>query len=1060
MKRKLLRSVAAVCALLFCSWALASLITSVNVIDRDDDGLSDTFEKTLRTNSLNPDSDYDELADGEEYQYWLNRSQQEQRDELHPLGDVDEDLIPNILDYDSDNDNVPDGVELKNGTDPANPDTDGDGLLDGQECTCGACCHGGSCALCTCGQKTNPLNPDSDGDGILDSQEAGESGVGFGGSGGKGNGEGSSGELRYSSNTDPLKTRDILRFGFGGNPECYVIFNPSIDTSDRLKRWLVYDAISEEYTAYVTNESLSSLDLSDIQYEYIFRGVIPLEIIGQEPIAIPSVAPNANIISYSCTVPEMVFEFFKDGADTYYVKPIQNWYYQEVNLTILTSAPASYYHLARHSYADAISETLTLSQIPEGIIQTPPSSVRSAAAFVIDTLGLTGETNVQLIMSELIHYFNSFTEGEIPSEEEEPNPYLATALAGHGACYVRSFAFFITANCIGIPTRLVTNECHAFVESYIPPYGWSLIDLGGLGPCGCCNRLGADVFDIPDIKNAVGNQTLGNISTITTLTEVTSSAYIGGAFLAKGTVTDTQLQGIPEMPVKIYVKKDKAQAGVSTGVGVTDANGVFSIECQVAGVIEPGINHVVAKAQGLGDYKESSSDPTMEVLSNTTLSLVMPTSIGLNDEVTIWAFLQDAGTKPLPGRTVRFYWNNSLVATRITNDQGTANVTYQPSVLGKHVVKAQYSGEQYLAGSMTEQDIFVMDKSTRLNISVSSRNVTRNESITVNGTLTSLTSESMASQPIQMFLQNKLLMNTTTSAAGSFATTLTIPVNCSLGNATLIVLYPGDSGYAEARDTETLLVQSDTTITLTMPSITAFFQNVTFLVIGTLNDDQEAPLAGMPLQITGDFPRRNATTDTNGSFNVSMYIPRSVSTGNHAFRVSFSGTEVYRESTVEKTVQILTESTGPYPLLFGLAALLLSIVLVVGFLFLRNRKKKRDIKQSLEEIIALTLSRLQTEKDHRKTILECYQKMCELLEKKGIRKEEGYTPREFALVAREYLAIQPDHLYELTKVFEKARYSDHDINEQDREHMFRCLKTIVFSPVQKIRRKPLGKVSG
>jgi hypothetical protein len=57
---------------------------------------------------------------------------------------------------DSDSDDLPDAEEAARGTDPQNPDTDGDGLADGQE-------------ILTWG--TDPQNPDTDGDGLSDGAE-------------------------------------------------------------------------------------------------------------------------------------------------------------------------------------------------------------------------------------------------------------------------------------------------------------------------------------------------------------------------------------------------------------------------------------------------------------------------------------------------------------------------------------------------------------------------------------------------------------------------------------------------------------------------------------------------------------------------------------------------------------------------------------------------------------------------------------------------------------------------------------------------------------------------
>ena len=59
-------------------------------------------------------------------------------------------------DPDSDGDGLSDGEELIHGTDPLNPDTDGDMLLDGDEVFLYA---------------TDPLNPDTDGGGVADGQE-------------------------------------------------------------------------------------------------------------------------------------------------------------------------------------------------------------------------------------------------------------------------------------------------------------------------------------------------------------------------------------------------------------------------------------------------------------------------------------------------------------------------------------------------------------------------------------------------------------------------------------------------------------------------------------------------------------------------------------------------------------------------------------------------------------------------------------------------------------------------------------------------------------------------
>jgi|SRR5829696_1212544 len=68
---------------------------------------------------------------------------------------------------DADYDGLTDAQEIILGTDPNNPDTDGDGLADGNEVH-GIACHYNGVIV---NSITNPLNPDSDGDTLTDGQE-------------------------------------------------------------------------------------------------------------------------------------------------------------------------------------------------------------------------------------------------------------------------------------------------------------------------------------------------------------------------------------------------------------------------------------------------------------------------------------------------------------------------------------------------------------------------------------------------------------------------------------------------------------------------------------------------------------------------------------------------------------------------------------------------------------------------------------------------------------------------------------------------------------------------
>jgi hypothetical protein len=231
-------------------------------------------------------------------------------------------------------------------------------------------------------------------------------------------------------------------------------------------------------------------------------------------------------------------------------------------------------------------------------------------------------------------------------------------------------------------------------------------------------------------------------------------------------------------------------------------------------------------------------------------------------------------------------------------------------------------------------------------------------------------------------------------------------------------------------------------------------------MVGNITDNQEEPVRDVRVEITGKNIYRNVTTDGNGQFNASLFFPRSIPLGKMTFMIAFKGTSVYLPSQAQKDFAIVEVGQTYLSAIIACTAAAGIIAGVLLFMKLRKRKKHFEIQCSIQEIISEALSRLQTEADHRKTVLDCYKKMCELLMQKGIIKEAYQTPREFALIAKAYLRVPPENLYEFTKVFEKARYSSREINEKDREKAIRCLRRIVFAQVHGRRIKKTQGVIG
>lgn len=150
---------------------------AVGTADCDGDNLDNNGEALAGTDNNNPDTDGDGFIDGDEV-----LSGSDPLDACSPLATA-------IGTADCDNDGLDTDNEVFNGTDPTNPDTDGDGLSDGEEVNGGSnpndscdpdpasangtadCDNDGLTTDEENTAGTDPANPDTDGDGIDDGTE-------------------------------------------------------------------------------------------------------------------------------------------------------------------------------------------------------------------------------------------------------------------------------------------------------------------------------------------------------------------------------------------------------------------------------------------------------------------------------------------------------------------------------------------------------------------------------------------------------------------------------------------------------------------------------------------------------------------------------------------------------------------------------------------------------------------------------------------------------------------------------------------------------------------------
>ena len=115
------------------------------------------------------------------------------------------------------------------------------------------------------------------------------------------------------------------------------------------------------------------------------------------------------------------------------------------------------------------------AELPRVPIQ-PPHHQR-AYKKVAETIGISKGQRPREVVSKMIGYFRSFSPSDEPPEPQG-DIYLDLALSKKGVCRHRAFGFLVTALNVGIPTRFIHNEAHAWVEVR-DHQRWHRIDLGG-----------------------------------------------------------------------------------------------------------------------------------------------------------------------------------------------------------------------------------------------------------------------------------------------------------------------------------------------------------------------------------------------------------------------------------------------------------------------------------------------------------------------------------------------------------------------------------------------------
>ncbi len=198
-----------------------------------------------------------------------------------------------------------------------------------------------------------------------------------------------------------------------------------------------------------------------------FWGTVMLDFRDGRRVGIPSVAPDARILHVR-TEPAIDLVLGRDSAGNHYADSLEPGA-GIVRLTFLTDAPRGFFGQA----IPAVRTDTLAARVP-----VVPDDVRRRALEFAAELGVGPSSPLDVTLDALVAHFRGFVEDDtIPGQTGDA--YLDLARGGVGVCRHRAYAFTVTALGLGIPTRYVQNEAHAWVEVELPSRGFLRIDLGG-----------------------------------------------------------------------------------------------------------------------------------------------------------------------------------------------------------------------------------------------------------------------------------------------------------------------------------------------------------------------------------------------------------------------------------------------------------------------------------------------------------------------------------------------------------------------------------------------------
>ncbi|MEA3202329.1 MAG: hypothetical protein QOE90_3757 [Thermoplasmata archaeon] len=731
---------------------------------------------------------------------------------------------------------------------------------------------------------------------------------------------------------------EMDRNPLSGNVVIDYVCNPSPGAMQRLK---AYDMLgSDARTLQVADARLHTLGAQrGLPYDSTVSCSFPVQLAANVPVPIYSVAPEGYALPSYTTDPPLPggLAFLKDGADTVYVLASET---KRVTLNVTYLVDSDYFAFQPNARWRA-------SDYPAGLVPALPSGVADAAKIVLARAGVSDATQVGPTLEALNAYFRGFTDGPIPGPDEVESLYLALALSGHGCCRHRAFAYMVTAQAAGIPTRVVVNEAHAFPEVLFPDGTWHQVNLGGCGTYSLNNPNNyPSLFDQAADPRQQANPDQGRpqtvVGTFTNITDAPARMVKGDTYFVNGTVEASNGRPVAGAPVDLYLNATKTTRGKLMTSGQSDANGRFAIQARVPGDVPAQGYQLVASAgtvsAGPLRYEASWSDPAVDVFTPTRIVLAKSTAAaGFPANAT--GRLVDVDGNPVGPARIDWTLQGVALDPVQADASGLFTARFLANGTGNVTLSFSYAGDAH-HGPTTASESVPVDRGTVL-LPAQAPELLRGQRGFLSGTV-AIQGAQLGGRQVAVYLSLSNLTGAAlaraapdatgaTDAGGHFVASFDVPPRAAPGvyNAIYVVrdLNVTATGLAQ------ILVKP--TLAIDVPARIGPAQAWTALA--TVASDDGSPIAGGIVELRFDRNASAARTLLTNASGVARFEMGggALPAGDHQVSLVFAGDRVTATATQDATLRVLPPFWALIPPWAWLA--LLAVLLVAGLVALLLR---------------------------------------------------------------------------------------------------------------------------